>query len=393
MERFAPLPTGTDAAAPRAGAVLSIDLDAIRANYRLLRARIGNTPCAAVLKADAYGLGAAPVGAALAAEGCRAFFVAHLDEAIALRPVLPADADIFVLNGLPRGAEADCVAHRVSPVLNSLDQIDAWAGFAKPRGRLLPAILQVDTGMARLGLSGAELSAVAAEPHRLVGITLRYVMSHLGCADQPDHPLNAAQRDRFIAALAILPQAPASLAASSGIFLGRDYHFDLVRSGAALYGVAPVAGQPNPMRPVVRLQGRIIQVREIGAGDTVGYGAAWRASGTRRIATVSVGYADGFLRALSNRAVGYAGDTPVPLVGIVSMDTTTFDVTDAPPDAVAPGGFIDLIGPHNPVERLAEQAGTIPYEVLTNLGHRYARAYIGRPVRPATSAVYLRRSA
>ena len=373
--------------------MLSIDVEAIRANYRLLRGRVGKTACAAVLKADAYGLGAVPVGVALAAEGCRAFFVAHLDEAIALRPALPADAEIFVLNGLPRGAEADCVTHRITPVLNSLGQIEAWAGLARPRGRRLPAILQVDTGMARLGLSRAELDAIAAEPHRLDGITLRYVMSHLGCADQPDHPLNAAQRDRFIAALAVLPPVLASLAASSGIFLGRDYHFDLVRPGAALYGVAPLAGQTNPMRPVVRLQGRIIQVREIGPGDTVGYGATWRASGTRRIATASAGYADGFLRALGNRAVGYAGDTPVPLVGVVSMDTTTFDVTGAPVDAIAPGGFIDLIGPHNPVETLAEQAGTIPYEVLTNLGRRYARRYLGRPVHPATNAVHLRRTA
>jgi alanine racemase len=394
MQRFAPCPT-SDAAVHRAGAMLSINLDAIRANYRLLRARVGDAACAAVVKANAYGLGAATVGAALAGEGRRAFFVAHLDEAIVLRPELPDEAEVFVLNGLPRGAEGECVARRITPVLNSLGQVEAWAALARSRGRALPAILQVDTGMAHLGLSPAELRIVAADRSRLDGIALRYVMSHLACAEQQDHPLNPAQRERFVAARAMLPLAPASLAASSGIFLGRSYHFDLVRPGAALYGVAPVAGQPNPMRPVVRLQGRIIQVREIGPGETVGYGATWRATGTRRIATVSVGYADGFQRAFGNRALAYAGDTPVPLVGVVSMDTTTFDVTTAPRDAVVPGGFIDLIDPRNPVGALAEHAGTIAYEILTNLGHRYARTYLGRPVQhaPAAITISLRRTA
>ena len=204
--------------------------------------------------------GAAKVAPALAAEGCRHFFVAHLDEAIALRSHLPEDVDLFVLHGLPPGTEADCIEHRVIPVLNSLAQIDAWTELARARGRKLPAILQVDTGMSRLGLSPAEMAAIVDAPDRLDGIALRYVMSHLACAEQQDSSLNAEQLDRFRAVTAALPGIPASLANSSGVFLERGYHFDLARPGAALYGVAPVAGQANPMQPVVRLQGRVIQI-------------------------------------------------------------------------------------------------------------------------------------
>jgi alanine racemase len=357
-----------------AGATLTVDLGAIRANFRLLRRRLGVTACAAVVKADAYGLGAAAVAPALAAEGCRQFFVAHLDEALALRPLLP-EAQIFVLNGLPAGAEADCARHRVTPVLNSLAQLGAWAAHGRRLGRALPAAVQVDSGMSRLGLSEAEVDALAESPRRLEGIGLRLVMSHLACAERQDHPMNREQLCRFEAARARLPEAPASLANSSGIFLGPDFHFGLARPGAAIYGLSPVAGEANPMRPVVRLHGRIVQVREIAAGAAVGYGASWRAAGPRRIATVAVGYADGYLRSLGNSATAFAGDTPVPLVGIVSMDTATFDVTDAP--AAVEGGCLELIGPRNPVDALAAQAGTIGYEILTSLGHRYARAYAG----------------
>jgi alanine racemase len=359
------------------GGLLSIDLDAVRANYNLLRQRLGGVACAAVVKADAYGLGAAKVAPVLAAEGCRHFFVAHIDEAVALRPHLPASAELFVLNGVPPGAEDACIEHGAIPVLNSLGHVEAWAGMARERGGALPAVLQVDTGMSRLGLPPEELAIIGNEPQRLDGVALRYVMSHLGCAERQDDPMNAEQLRRFRAARAVLPDVPATLANSSGIFLGPEYHFDLARPGAALYGVAPVAGQPNPMRPVVRLQGRVIQIREIGAGSAVGYGATWRANGPCRIATVSVGYADGFLRGLSNRGCAFVGDRAVPLAGIVSMDTVTFDVSDLPSGALAPGGFVDLIGDRNPIDAVAGEAGTIAYEILTSLGHRYARRYIG----------------
>ncbi len=362
---------------PAAGGILTIDLAAIRANYILLRSRLRGAACAAVVKADAYGLGAARVAPELAEAGCRHFFVAHLDEAIALRPHLPKGAEVFVLNGLLPGAEAEALAQNVTPVLNSLAQIDAWAALARAQERALPAVLQVDTGMSRLGLSPAEIGLLTEDPHRLDRVALSYVMSHLACAEQPDHPLNAEQLARFRLLRRKLPAVPASLANSSGIFLGLDYHFDLVRPGAAVYGIAPVAGRPNPMRQVVRLHGRLIQVRQIEAGSTVGYGATWRANGPRRIATVSVGYADGFPRSLGDGGSAFIGANEVPLVGIVSMDTATFDVSNVPPDMLQPGGLIELIGDRNPLDAVARRAGTIGYEILTRLGHRYHRRYIG----------------
>lgn len=360
-----------------AGAQLTIDLAAICDNWRMLRDALGGKACAAVVKADAYGLGAAHVAPALAAAGSRHFFVAHLDEGIELRPLLPADADLYVLHGVPAGGEPDLLAHRLIPVLNSLAQIDAWTARAQAVGSRLPAIVQVDTGMARLGLSPAEVATLAADPARLAGIELRYLMSHLACAEEPDNPNNRLQLARFNGIRAVLPAAAASFANSSGIFLGPDYHFDLGRPGAALYGVAPVTGAANPMRGVVRLQGRVIQTRRLEPGTAVGYGQSWRAAAPTRIATVGAGYADGYLRSLSNRAVAYVGDVAVPLVGKVSMDTTTFDVSALPEDRVHEGSLIDLIGPHNPVDAVAERAGTIGYEILTSLGRRYARCYLG----------------
>lgn len=368
----------TISAGGSAGAVLTIDLAAIAANYQILRERLPTATASAVVKADAYGLGAMKVAPALYAAGCRHFFVAHLEEALTLRPLLPTDAELFVLHGPLPGTEAEFVAEGVIPVLNSLAQVQGWGALAAARGRMLPAFLQVDTGMARLGLAADELAVLAAAPERLAGIELRYVMSHLACAEVQDHPANAAQLDRFNQARALLPPAPASLANSSGIFLGPAYHFDLVRPGAALYGVAPVAGVANPMRPVIRLQGRVIQLRGVAPGTPVGYGATWRADGSpRRIATVAVGYADGFLRSLGNRGTAYVDEWALPVVGMVSMDTITLDASAVPAERLTPGSLVDLIGPANPVDMLAGEAQTIGYEILTNLGHRYARHYIG----------------
>lgn len=361
--------------AGQAGALLTIDLAAICSNYRLLRERIGRTECAAVVKADGYGLGAARVAPALAASGCRHFFVAHLDEAIALRPYLPEEAALYVLHGSPPGVEQELLTHRLIPVLNSLQQIDAWTTAARAGGRALPAIVQVDSGMSRLGLSPPELAAVVNDPRRLDGIDIKYVMSHLACAEQQDQAMNAEQLTRFAEARRRLPKAPASFANSSGIFLGADYHFDLARPGAALYGVAPIAGAPNPMQQVVRLQGKVIQVRTVEPGALVGYGGTYRAPSTRRIAAVSVGYADGYLRSLSNRAHVYVGEIAAPLVGIVSMDTITVDATELP--ALEPGGLVDLINDRHTVDALAREAGTIGYEILTSLGGRYYREYRG----------------
>lgn len=361
----------------RAGALLAIDLDAICDNWRLLKARLAGAGCAAVVKADAYGLGAAQVAPALHRAGCREFFVAHLDEAIALRPALPADAILYVLNGAPPGAEAEFVDHGVVPVLNSLPQVAAWRALAERLDRRLPAALQVDTGMARLGLDSEELERVARDAEALRGVDVKLVMSHLASAEDASNPVNRAQLQRFANARRRLPPARASLANSSGIFLGSDYHFDLARPGAALYGVAPVAGAPNPMRPVIRLQGKVIQTRTIEVGESVGYGHTWTAARRSRIATIAVGYADGYLRSLSNRGHASFEGVRLPLVGNVSMDTTLIDVSDVADGRIREGTLIDLIGDDPGVDALARRAGTIGYEILTSLGHRYARAYLG----------------
>jgi alanine racemase len=365
--------------AARAGAILTIDLAAIQANYRTLTKRAGGK-CAAVVKANAYGLGASRVAPALADAGADTFFTALLDEAIAVRQCLasgPAAPAIYVLNGLAAGPAADFLAHDVIPVLNSLGEIDAWATVARTTGRTLPAAIHMDTGMNRLGLPPAEVEVLAAEPDRLAGIDVRLVMSHLACADEPDHPLNSAQLAAFTAARARLPAAPASLSNSSGIFLGPPFHFDLVRPGAALYGVNPTPGESNPMRQVIRLQGKILQVREIDAPRTVGYGATHRATGPIRVATVAAGYADGYLRSLSNRGSAWIGGQRVSLIGRVSMDLSTFDVTGVSREVACPGATIDLIGPEQGIDDVATAAGTIGYEILTALGHRYHRVYSG----------------
>lgn len=360
-----------------AGAVLTIDLDAIRSNYRLLCSRAGQAACAAVLKADAYGLGAARIAPVLAEAGCRHFFVAHLDEAIALRPHLPEDAELFVLHGPMPGSDEEFVRQRLIPVLNSSEQISAWRLTAERLNRKLPAIVQLDTGMSRLGLSPTEIDTLVRDPDALLGIALRYLMSHLACAEQQDHPMNTLQRQAFDAARKRLPPCPASFANSSGIFLGPKFHYDLARPGAALYGIAPVAGAANPLQAVLRLQGKIIQTRTLAAGDKVGYGLTYHAPGRRCIATVAVGYADGWLRSLSNRGIALVGDVKVPMVGNVSMDTITLDVTDVEPQHLVPGAYVDLISAEQTIDAVAALAGTIGYEILTSLGNRYQREYSG----------------
>jgi len=365
-----------------AAAALTIDLGALVGNWKLLADRVAPARCGAVVKADAYGLGAGPVVLSLLEAGCREFFVALVDEGIRLRGALgeqwPVDARLHVLHGPMPGAEADCLAHDLVPVLNGLDQVERWAALARRTGRRLPAALQGDTGMARLGLSPRELARLDAEPGLLDGIDPTLVISHLVAAESPDEPINAVQLKRYRLLRRRWPSAAGCLANSSGIFLGPDYHFDLVRPGAALYGVAPQDGRPNPMQPVVRLQGRLIQWREVEAGQGVGYNHTWHAPGPgpSRVATVSVGYADGYLRSLSNRATVRFGGASLPLVGRVSMDTIIVDVTAVDPEALAPGAAFSLIDEVHDINAVAAQAGTNAYEILTSLGPRYRRHYI-----------------
>jgi alanine racemase len=367
--------------ADRADAVLEIDLAGIVTNWRLLAGRVKPARCAAVVKADAYGLGAAQVSAALAAAGCRLFFVATLDEGIALRGELPACCEIAVLNGPAPGSAEEFVSHCLIPVLNEPGQIATWAEATR-RHSGPAAMLHVDTGMARLGLTQPEFEALAtAEPPVRGEIRWRALISHLACADQPGHSLNDIQRIRFACARARLDRVPASLAASSGIFLGPAFHLDFVRPGAALYGVNPQPGTPNPMRRIVRLKGRILQVREVDRGDPVGYGAAHVMDRPGRLATVAIGYADGWFRSLSPRGSGRLGGTRVPLIGRVSMDLVVFDVSAVDPVSARPGSFIELLDDDYDVDAAATDASTIGYEILTSLGRRYHRIYRDEPHR------------
>ena len=364
-------------AARRAGAVLSVDLDALAENFGILAGHAASgIGCAAVVKADAYGLGIDRVAPALFAAGCRRFFVAQLDEGIELRGLLP-QAEIHVLGGLLPGLENDFLAHRLIPTLNSLGEIETWAGHTRRLGEALGADLHVDTGMRRLGLPPDELDRLAGEPDRLAGIELSLLISHLACAEERDHPLNARQLADFRRARDRLPSAPASFANSSGIFLGPDYHFDLLRPGVALYGANPTPGRENPMRPVVRLQARIWQIRDARPGETVGYGAAYEVSRPTRIATVALGYGDGYPRALGNRGHVLVDGHAVAVIGHISMDSTTVDVSGLPESRVRPGMMVDVIGPDNSIDAVAAAAGTVAYELLTHLGRRYHRAYSG----------------
>ena len=371
-----------------AAGVLTVDLDALAANWRLLQDRMGGPEagraCAAVVKADGYGLGAVPVARRLAAEGCTTFFVAHAEEGVALRDVLP-EAGIFVLNGLLPGAAELFARHRLAPCLNDREQVRAWLDHCAEAGPM-PAALHVDTGMTRLGLDPEDLDALdLAAVLSLPGLV---VMSHLACADEPDHPLNRRQQAAFAEIWPHFPAARASLANSSGLFLGADYRFDLGRPGYALYGGNPTpSAGTNPMHPVVRLQAPVLQVREIRERRTVGYGATAGTAPPARIATLAAGYADGYLRAISNRGSVFIDGHACPVTGRVSMDLLTVDVTEAMRKGsdIHPGVLMDLIDARHTIDDVAANAGTIGYEILTGLGGRYRRRYTGEveAARPA----------
>ena len=350
---------------------LTIDLDAIAANWRALSAAHGG-PTAAVVKADAYGLGADRVAPRLLAEGATHFFVAQLAEAVVLRPLLPG-AFIGVLNGFAAAEAATYAAHDLVPVLGNLAEIAAYRRFAAAHGHKLPALLHIDTGMHRLGLMAADVDAVAADPGLLDGIAWSYALTHLVSAETPDDPINILQLQRFNQACARMPTMRRSLANSSGIFLGEEFRSELARPGAALYGINPRPGLPNPMRSVMRLTAPVLQLRDVKVGEGVGYNGSWVAKRPTRVATVALGYADGYHRAASNRAAAFFDAARLPLIGRVSMDLTTFDATDHP--ALALGDHVELIGPAIPPDEVAGFTGSNGYEVLTSLRHRAVRRY------------------
>ncbi|MGE3529187.1 MAG: alanine racemase [Methyloceanibacter sp.] len=362
-------------------ALLIIDRDAVAANYRALRALASPAECGAVVKADAYGLGMAQLAPTLWQAGCRTFFVATLDEGESLRACLP-EATIYVLSGLMPETGPLYREHSLRPVLNSADEVMEWASFCQAAGERLPCAVHIDTGMNRLGLSADEVDRIANAPGLWPALTLSLVMSHLACADEPGHAKNEAQRKLFDRLRVALPQAPASFANSPGILLGPAYCHDLVRPGLALYGGHPRGRGDNPFRPVVTLMGRVLRVRDAAPGETVGYGATRSFREATRLAIVSVGYADGFFRSLSvadgeEGSAGYVGPHPAPIVGRVSMDLVVLDVSRVPAELARRGALVELIGPNVPAHMLAAHAGTIDYEVLTNLGRRALRRYVG----------------
>jgi alanine racemase len=357
-------------------AVLDINLAALRANYRLLCDRMDGKEVAAAVKANAYGLGAVEITRSLMSEGCKRFFVAGFGEAVALRAGLP-DAPIATLHGVPAGAEDEAVRLGITPVLNDLGALTAWRQAAQRFGRFLPAYVHLDTGMNRLGLPAPDIAALIADPALLSGISIRAWISHFACADDPSHPLNTQQRDRFADMLKRLPPAPASLANSSGIFLGRGFQFDIARAGCALYGINPTPAQPNPMQAVATLRAPILEVRRVDSGHSVGYGASHRFATDGRVAVLGLGYADGYRRILGNKGWVVIGGMAAPVIGRISMDLVTVDVTALPKALLAPGTLADVMGPHRTVDQVASEAGTIGYEILTGLGARLVRRYQG----------------
>ncbi len=379
-------PSLTAARTTSARPQLTIDLDALAANYRTLQGGAPRAETGAAVKADGYGLGAVPVARALAAAGCRQFFVANADEGVELRTAraVPDDAAIHILDGLMLGEEAAYSAHALTPVLNTPEQVRGWATARSEWRAAGPATIHVDTGMNRLGLAPAELEAVLADPDALIAAEPTVIMSHLACGATPEHPLNDQQRARFCSAAerlrALAPGAKLSLANSAGVFLGETYAFDITRPGVALYGGRPFDDPERPdapqLKPVVTVDAPILQVRAVEPGDSVGYGATYAATAPTQIATVALGYADGFLRATSAGGYGVLAGRKAPIVGRISMDLITVDVTGHG-EAARPGARVAFLGTDALIDDQADAAGTISYEFLTRLGPRCVRRYVG----------------
>ncbi len=362
------------------GGVLTVDLDAIIANWRKLEKTAVPAECAGVVKADGYGCGAGPVARALAGAGCKTFFVATLDEARNVRAAVPSVA-LYVLDGFFQNCGDEYARIDARPVIGDLNELAEWDVFCRRSGWAGGAAIHIDTGMNRLGLTPAEaqgiIPRISAGDH---GITL--VMSHLACAETLNHPLNARQLSAFREIASLFSGVPASLSNSSGIFLGAAFQFDLVRPGAALYGVNPTPEADNPMQPVVELKARIVQIRNVEKGESVGYGGTWTTRRPTRLAVIAAGYADGYFRAAGGTDGTRSAEVMVagkrcPVAGRISMDLMAIDVTDLDKNAARRGHMVTLIGEGITVDELAHHFGTIGYEVLTSLGPRYARVYKG----------------
>lgn len=365
---------------------MTIDLDALVSNWRYLAACAGDAQCAAVVKANAYGCGIEPVVAALWKAGCKTFFVAVPEEGLRVKTAAP-DATCFVLNGLFAPAAPTYLKAGLTPILGSVPEVMTWVETAKSAGKPLPCAVHMDSGMTRLGMSLQELQQISGDADVLAHLDVRLFMTHYACADDIGHEQTLRQRENFLKGAELFPGVPRS-AANSAADLQKDGHeFDLARPGVALYGGEALNDVPNPMKPVVKLEGRIVQIRQAYAGDPVGYGGAEVLKRDSRIAYVSVGYADGYHRGASNMGVPMRQVAPpaqaafkgqrINGLGRISMDLSGFDVTDIPEDQIAAGDWIELFGETIAVDDVARAAGTIGYELLTGLGNRYARIYVG----------------
>ena len=365
-------------AAARAGGVLSIDLKALQRNYLKLQAQVRPAECGASVKADAYGIGMEAAAKALWAAGCRTFFVALPEEGKRLRGLLPQGV-IYVLEGLFAGEGQFYGEHGLRPALGQMGEVEEWAQYCRARGRRLPAALHIETGINRLGLQLPELKALARRKDVFSAFELSLVISHLARADEEEHQFNRQQLESFNSLRKLLPPAPGSLANSPGAFLGPAYHHDLVRPGIGLYGGNPFFGRDNPFEAVATVEARILQVKSLGAGERVGYGGVFVAGRPSRIAVIAAGYADGYPRSCSALPEGgpasvWMGGQLAPVVGRVSMDMITVDVTDVPGEPKV-GDMAELMGRHVGVDDIARWSGSIAYEILTRLGSRYLRLY------------------
>jgi alanine racemase len=350
--------------------LVEVNLAALKSNWLALKSAAHGAEVAAPIKGEAYGLGLAPCAKALWEAGCLSFYVARPLEGEALRGIL-SEAQISVLDGLYPGQSAFYVKHRLIPAITSIAQADEWA----KDGQGAPCTLHVDTGINRLGLSVADYAQILRTHPKL---NIAFVMSHLACSDEPDHPMNEAQRRRFAEIRSLAPHIKASFANSSGIYLGKAYAHDQVRPGVALYGGNPLPGKPNPMQVVATLKARVMQIRELKPGETLGYSATWAASGPTRVALLGAGYRDGVPRRLSSSlqsgpAQVFLNGKRCPVIGRVSMDMMGVNVTDATANL---GDWAEIFGRNIPVDEAAGWAQTISYELLTHLGSRYARHYM-----------------
>jgi alanine racemase len=356
--------------------LITIDLDALEANYRSCSRKLHPATCAAVVKADAYGLGVKKIAPVLRRAGCRQFFTATHREGAALRAILP-DAEIYILEGVTERSLAVFCDQGLVPVLITPSHSALWAAKARELGHPLPAIIDIDTGMTRLGFGERELRQLLEHPEELEWLDTRYIMTHYACADEPGAEKTRDQLDRFNRLRQLLLPAPTCVGNSAGGLLGRAFSGDMARLGIALFGGNPYQNEMPGLKPVLRVQSQILQLREIGEGTTIGYGATYSAKNRMRIATVGTGYADGYPWSLGNRGIASIGGHRVPVVGRVSMDSIMLDVTAVPDELLRTGLMVDLIGPGISLEEVAELAGTINYEILTRLSQRARRKYLG----------------